>query len=327
MSIVNKPRTVVPDDHQIVEIAARPPHRREHCDWAITHCGMDKLPYRGKGQRVGVLDTGCDINHKDLKGKVTGASFISGNKERPKWRDTCAHGSFCTGEIVAKQDGKGIVGAASEATAFSARIIYGSGKDARRTKFDEDAMHAVDACVADGCGVISMSIGGNAKFRKFGNALKRAVSAGVIPIAAAGNERLDGSPYKSYPAAYPHVISVASANKRNLPAWFSTTGRGTDPDEQPEVAVASLEYYWGCAPGNQYVRMIGTSMATPLIAAMALLWREAREKAGTLPGGEENFKQFRQWLRRVADDTNRNGWDPELGFGVFLLSSKDRRTL
>jgi hypothetical protein len=105
-----------------------------------------------------------------------------------------------------------------------------------------------------------------------------------------------------------------------------------DAPGKPEIAVASLEYYWGCLPGRStYGKMIGTSQATPTIAAVALLWREARmalAAAGTrpFPTGANVIKEFRQWLYKVADDTNKNGWDPELGYGVLLLDPGDLTT-
>ena len=310
---------VSPDFHRIVEITTSST-KEEFRDWAIRHMGLDKVPYTGKGQKVGVIDTGCDINHSDLEGQVEADNFIRGCQESPAWRDSCGHGTFVASEIVAKNDGNGIVGAAYDAKAFSARVIYGDSRDCRRGSVEEDLAKAVDACVDRDCGVISMSIGGPGRSNVFAKALRNAVSKGVIPVAAAGNERLEGSPYKSYPAAYECVVSVAAANKDDLPAWFSTMGKGKNKLEQPEVAVAALEYYWGAAPGrNTYCRMIGTSMATPLVAAVALLWREARVKAGTLPTGAAVLDEFRKWLRKVVNDTNRNGWDPELGFGVLLL--------
>ena len=113
-----------------------------------------------------------------------------------------------------------------------------------------------------------------------------------------------------------------------MPAWFSTAG--FDPKDElhtmkPEVAVASLEFYWGCIPGRSaYGKMIGTSMATPLVAATALLWREARLHADKpFPTGENVLKEFRKWLHRVSNDTNNNGWDPELGYGVLLLDDEE----
>jgi len=233
--------------------------------------------------------------------------------------------TFCTGEIVAKADGKGIVGAAPEATAFSARVLYGDSKDMRRNDVSRDLANAIRGCVLDGCHVISMSLGGPGADPHTKAALEYAVGNGVIPVAAAGNERLEGSPYASYPASYPTVISVAAANKVDLPAWFSTVGAGGTQDQQPEVAVASLEYYYGCLPGvSTYGTMIGTSQATPMVAALALLWREAREKSDKpMPTGADVFKEFRVWLRAVANDTNKNGWDPELGFGVALIAPSE----
>jgi len=318
------------DDFRILEITMEPFAAKEHKDWAIRHAGIESIPFKGKGQRVGVLDTGCDIHHCDLRKQVKGASFIRGNSQEPVWRDDCGHGTFCTGEIVAKADGHGIVGAAPEATALHCRVIYGDSRDHRRTGVADDLASAVNACVTGGCGVISMSIGGPSSSPEMREALENAVSAGVIPVAAAGNERLEGSMYASYPAAYKTVISVASANKDDLPAWFSTIGVGAvRKSAQPEVAIASLEFYWGCLPGRStYGKMIGTSMATPLLAAVALRWREAREAQAVaggakMPTGEDVLKQFRKWLRRVSDDTNKNGWDPELGYGVLLLDATE----
>jgi major intracellular serine protease len=294
---------------------------REHRDWAIQQLGFDKTPYRGKGQRVGVVDTGCDINHQDLKGRVTAGAFIAGNKTKPAWKDECGHATFCVGEIVARQDGQGVVGAAPEATAYAARVLYGDQRDMRRNDIDRSIGLAVDACVKEGCGVISMSLGGPMKSGAIATAVTKAVDAGVIVVAAAGNERLDGSPYKSYPAALLNVVSVAAANKKGMPAWFSTMGRGSNRLEQPEIAVKSLEYYWGCLPGNNYGRMIGTSMSTPLVAAAALLWREALVLKNALPKGPAVLEAFRAWLQRCAVDTNKNGWDPELGYGVLLFGA------
>ena len=113
-----------------------------------------------------------------------------------------------------------------------------------------------------------------------------------------------------------------------MPAWFSTMGTADKPGK-PEIAVASLEYYWGCAPGlTAYQKMIGTSQSTPMIAAVALLWREARAKLAlegklAFPTGPAVLSEFRVWLQRVAKDTNKNGWDPELGYGVLLLNPSD----
>ena len=301
------------DDFRILEVFHSQSKVKEYKEWAAQHMGISDLAFKGKGQRVGVIDTGCDSNHQDLKGQVTAANFISGCKQMPASQDNSGHGTFCMGEIVAKEDGHGIVGAAPKATGFSARVLYGDNRDMRRDSVNKDLANAIRACVQEGCHVISMSLGGPGADPHTKGALEHAVSKGLIPVAAAGNERLEGSPYASYPASYPNVISVAAADKVNMPAWFSTAGAGGSQDCQPEIAVASLEFYYGCLPGiSTYGTMIGTSQATPMIAALALLWREAREllssKGGMpMPTGEAVFKEFRTWLRKIANDTNKNG--------------------
>ncbi len=49
----------------------------EKPDWAVIHAGLDRVPYLGEGQRVGVLDTGCDVNHQDLRGQVEARATLS----------------------------------------------------------------------------------------------------------------------------------------------------------------------------------------------------------------------------------------------------------
>ena len=317
-----------PSFHRVLEITNDPQAVTEDTDWSIRHMGLDKISFKGKGQRVGVLDTGADVYHQDLEGQVTACNFITGNKQTPPWRDDCGHGTFCVGEIVAKANGMGVIGVAPQATAFAGRVLYGNDNDQWRSDVDGDIANGILGCIKEGCHVISMSLGGPGASVVLSDALAKAVDAGIIPVAAAGNEKLEGSPYASYPANYPCVVSVAAANKEDLPAWFSTMG-SPDAPGKPEIAVASLEFYWGCLPGRStYGRMIGTSQATPTIAGVALLWREARQQLAAagkkdFPKGADVLKEFRQWLHRVAKDTNNNGWDPELGYGVLLLDPTD----
>lgn len=308
---------------QILDVVRRP-RSKEHYDWSLRQLGLDKLPQQGEGQVIGILDTGCDIDHHDLQGQASLQNFISEDVVESHELDMSGHGTFTTGQIVARADGKGIRGAAPKAKAIHGKVLHGNAFDFLRRHIDKDIAAAIRACTDMGCGVISMSLGGPSKSQPIESAIRHATKKGVIVVAAAGNERLLGSPYASYPASFPDVISVASANRVGLPAWFSTAGApGLSKEEQPEVAIASLEYYWGCLPGGFYGKMIGTSMAAPVLASVALLWREAREKNGNLGTGRDITDNFRQWLRKAADDVNNNGWDAELGFGTLHLDTKE----
>ena len=304
--------------HQIIDVRYAVD---ETVDWSVTHMGLDQLPYKGKGELIGVLDTGCDVGHPDLVDQVITHDFITGSGQGAEDR---SHGTFVCSQIVAKANGQGIVGAAPAAKVFHGRVLYGGSADMSRAAIDNDIADGITACIDTGCGVISMSLGGPSYSQPMCEAIDRAENAGVLVVCAAGNSKLDGSHHKSYPAACFGAISIAAANEQGLPAWFSTVGVvGGAITEQPEVAVAALEYYWGCLPNGMYGRMIGTSMSAPTLAAVAALWREARTKAGTMPVGSAVLVAFREWLRRVSNDVNNNGWDPELGFGTLLLDENE----
>lgn len=288
----------------------------EYKEWAITHGGFDKVPYNGSGQRIAILDTGVDVSHQDLWGQVSQYEFIPnpGGIFQP-------HGTFCAGEVVSKEDGKGVIGVAHKATCFSGRVLYGDSRDKNIGfgAFANDLADGIMAAVTEGCGVISMSLGGPIYHPKVAKALSYAVDNGVIPFAAAGNEGMHGAPVASYPASYDTCISVASTNKDDLPSWFSTEGSGISPETHPEIAISSLEYYWGCLPYNKYGKMIGTSMACPMAAGVCLLWRQKMESIGQMPRGRNALREFRKWMKQVANDTNKNGWDSVIGWGVLLL--------
>ena len=288
-------------------------------DWSIVNAGLDKLPFKGEGQLVGILDTGVDKNHKDLIGRVDLINFV------PKSLDTdeskSGHGTFCAGQILANGiDGnKGVTGVAPMAKGICCKVLYGDHRDGTLLDFEKVLYNSIRSCWKNGCGVISMSIGFDHKSRLVEEALIEAVDNGVIPIAACGNNGMLGSNQKSYPASYKCCISVAAANEKGMPAWFSSTGVDGLIEEQPEVAVASQEYYWGCIQGNSYGRNIGTSMACPIVAGAAVLWREAMSKKGKLPCGSDVLKEFRIWLKSVSEDVNANGWDSSLGWGVLRI--------
>lgn len=287
-------------------------------DWSIINAGLANVPYRGQGERVGILDTGVDKNHRDLFGRVELMNFIEGSADT----DENGHGTFCAGEILANGVNKGVIGVAPMATALCCKVLYGDSRDGD-VNFNQVLHDAIQAAWKNGCGVLSMSIGFSPRSRLIEEALNEAVKNGVIPIAASGNDGMMGSKYKSYPASYVNCISVAAANEKGMPTWFSTEGIGEIPEEQPEVAVASKEYYWGCLPNYRYGRMIGTSMACPIIAGTALLWRESMRMRGILPKGSDILKEFRAWLKSVSVDTNNNGWDSSLGWGVLSIKDGD----
>ncbi|MFW9965480.1 MAG: S8 family serine peptidase [Candidatus Sifarchaeia archaeon] len=281
-------------------------------NWIVKHGNFDKTNFDGEGEKVAVLDTGVDPDHAEIKGKVTPMCFIKNCQDPIRHFDYSNHGTFIIGEIISNN-----LGIAPKAECLSAKVLYGDGRDGDLHKFEKDLVSAIQFACYNGCGVISMSFGSPHKSKIVEEALEMAVSLGIIPVAASGNEGMRGSPYKSYPASFDNCISVASANEHDLPSWFSTSGKGDKRLEQPEVAIASLNYHHGILTHDRYGRMMGTSISCPIVAGLALLWRQARKDS--MPRGKNVLKEFREWLYKHAEDTNMNGWDNELGFGVLKL--------
>jgi len=283
--------------------------------WTIKNGNFDKTVYTGIGEKVAVLDTGVDELHDEIEGKVTPICFIRDCQDPIAHFDYANHGTFIIGSIVANN-----LGIAPKAQCISAKVLYGDGRDGDLHRFEKDVVTAIQHACYNKCGVISMSFGSPHKSEIIQNAITQAVSMGIIPVAAAGNEGMKGSPYKSYPASFTNCISVASADENGLPSWYSTGGIGGEILEQPEVSIAMKKYSSGIFTNNSYGIMTGTSVACPIVAGVALLWRQARKEKGTMPVGENVLKEFREWLREHSEDTNKNGWDNELGFGVLKLN-------
>ena len=294
----------------------------EKKDWSIIHANLDKVPFKGDGERIAILDTGADKTHKDLEGQLEFYNFISGDRNDT---DENGHGTFTAGEVLAKDNGDGLIGVAPKAIGFCCKVLFGDQRD-NNIDCEANLCNAIRAAYTNGCGVISMSLGFTYNSSLIQTALEEAVSHGCIPVASSGNDGMMGSLNFNYPAAYECCVSVTAANKKDMPNWFSSSGIGGiggNRLKQPEIAIASREYYWGCLPNNLYGRMQGTSMACPVLAGTALLWRESMVRKGKLPSGENVLKEFRNWLQQVAIDTNQNGWDSDLGYGVLILKDGD----
>ena len=99
------------------------------------------------------------------------------------------------------------------------------------------------------------------------DAIRQLGNAGILFVAAAGNEGVSNDLYPVYPSSYisPNLISVAASGGGGIRANFSNFGEGT------VNVTAPGEYILSTLPKNTYDFASGTSMSTPHVSGTAAL--------------------------------------------------------
>lgn len=243
--------------------------------WDIT-TGSDQIV-------VAVIDTGIDYTHPDLQGNIWvnerelnglpgvdddgngyvddiyGYDFVNNDGDP---MDDHGHGTHCSGTIGARgNDGHGIVGVAWNVKLMGLKFLSASGSGTL-----EDAIKAIDYATAAGVHIMSNSWGGGGFSQLLKESIERAERAGILFVAAAGNDASDNDSYPTYPATYDvaNIISVAAIDRSGKLANFSNYGAQSVHVAAPGVAVYSS------IPGG-YASWNGTSMATPHVSGVAVL--------------------------------------------------------
>ncbi len=273
---------------------------------------------RGAGVTIGSIDTGVNASHPDLAGKIVAwHDFANGS---PTPIDENGHGTHTAGTLVGGSAGGAPIGVAPDAHLVVARAMgadgVGSGSAllaAAEWMTDPDGNPAT----ADQPSVINNSwSASNANDTWFRPMIRRWLDLGIVPVFAAGNNGPSAGSVAS-PAGYPEAIAVgASDTDQSIPPfsargpviWQNADGLGpaagtalAKPDlVAPGVGVTSTV-------GSGYLAYSGTSMASPHVAGVAALIREANPSLSPQAVGDI--------LRMTADDIGAPGVDPSSGYG------------
>jgi serine protease len=165
-------------------------------------------------RKVCIIDSGFQKSHEDLQdSRVTGIAVGgTGNV----FEDRCGHGSNVAGIIAALQNNVGVVGV-MPGNRLKFHIVKFFGDDCK-ANHASDLIAAVRSCRGAGAQVINMSLGGPNASSIEEQAFGDAFDAGILSVAAAGN---DGDTTLEYPASYDSVISVGALNSKGAIASFS----------------------------------------------------------------------------------------------------------
>ncbi|HVT02382.1 MAG TPA: S8 family serine peptidase [Thermoanaerobaculia bacterium] len=173
-------------------------------------------PYAtGAKIRVGIIDTGIDYLHPDLVGRFRGGYDFYNHDDDPM--DDNGHGTHVAGTVAANNNEIGVVGVAPGVDLYALKVLNSAGSGSAG-----QLIAALDWAVANKLNVLNMSLGfGTSSPPLLEEAFRRVREAGILPIAAAGNDGTDGI---SYPAAYPGVIAVGAVGEDSHLASFSNRG-------------------------------------------------------------------------------------------------------
>ncbi len=213
--------------------------------------------------KVAVIDTGCDVGlvNKYYPGKITESyNALNNDTAISGMLDTNGHGTHIAGTVA-------------EGTPPNVKVVpvkASSGK----TLFISDIIKGINYVVSNHqADVINLSLGGYDYVQSLYNAIAGANAAGIVTVAAAGNE--DTSAW-SYPAAFDNTISIASVDSELQRSSFSNYGETIDFAAPGSAIKSTMADYMSMSSGadndSDFETINGTSMAAPHAAnAVAIL--------------------------------------------------------
>lgn len=225
--------------------------------WEIKKFNIEQQWKYSKGEKVtvAVIDTGCDLDHPDIKDAlVQGKNFVDPSSDPI---DRNGHGTHVCGTIGARDNGIGMVGVAPGCKIMPIKALADSGAGSL-----DHIVQGIIWAADNGADLICMSLGCAQPYQILENAIGYAAQKGVIIFCAAGNSGPDVD--ISYPAKYDHTIAVGAIDKNLNRTSFTCSGETLD-------FLAPGHDILSCVPGNKYALMSGTSMSSPFAVGCAAL--------------------------------------------------------
>lgn len=235
--------------------------------------------FSGKNIRVAVLDTGLDLGHPDFTGRrIVSQSFV----EDESVQDGHGHGTHCIGTACGPQRPGHLprYGISFDSEIFAGKVLNNQGSGA-----DGGILAGIQWAITNRCSVVSMSLGapvfsGQAFSRVFETVARRALAAGTLIIAAAGNDSARPSEIMpvGHPANCPSIMAVGAIDRHLRVAPFSNGGLNPQGG-QVDIAGPGVAIRSSWPRPLLYNTISGTSMATPHVAGIAALLAESRPDA------------------------------------------------
>lgn len=207
----------------------------------------------GRNIKVAILDTGIDLEHKDLINNIHKGFNVINPKMKPQ--DDNGHGTLVAGVISATHNKLGITGVAPEASIYPVKVLdrFGKGKI-------QNVITGIEWCIKNNIQIINMSFSLVNENSELHEAIQKALNKGIVIVASANNSDKN---FSGYPAAYAGVISVTSINEKG-DLDESSSARKVD-FAAPGVNILSTKLHGGYGVSD------GNSLAAPHITGILAL--------------------------------------------------------
>jgi len=245
---------------------------------------------------IAIIDTGIDLTHLDLAGKLVSGIDIYNGDNNPQ--DDNGHGTHVAGIAAAlSNNGAGVAGVSWGARLMPVKVLNAGGGGTYA-----GLAAGIIWAANHGAQIINLSLGGQNPDQTLQGAVDYAASRGVLLVAAAGNY---GTTPVLYPARYPNVIAVAATNSSNTRAAISNYGPEVDLSA-PGISIYST------VPGG-YGYRDGTSMAAQFGSGLAAIMFG-------IPGNG-SAAAVTQQMQSTALDLGSPGWDDFYGYGLIQMDA------
>ncbi|MBQ8696288.1 MAG: S8 family serine peptidase, partial [Clostridia bacterium] len=282
-------------------------HKKDQ--WYMHHFGIPdgynhmKTDGGSESVIVAVIDTGVDYDHEDLADNIWrntaeipdnnidddkngyvddyyGVNVVAG---KGNGDDDNGHGTHVAGIIAAQNNNLGTVGIAYNVTIMPIKAATASG-----FLNQSDIAEAVYYAYENGAEVINMSFGGSACSIAVQDALATAYTRCVL-VASAGNDEENNEPtpvdpiyIPNYPAALTYVLGVMSVDENGVESNFTNYDVKAFNGVEYEL-YAPGDSIMSTLPGDTYGTLSGTSMAAPMVSAVAAILRSEYTDRDTYP--------------------------------------------
>jgi serine protease AprX len=255
--------------------------------------GVARLWGSASAPTIAIIDSGIDKDRVDfdLGSRITAQQRFTSLAPESNG-DGRGHGTFVAG--IAAGSAPGFAGASPTSKLVDLDVMNDAGQ-ARTSDVIKACEWVLEHKDSKGIRVVNMSLHSSAvlsiKYHPLNRAVEKLWFSGVVVVAAAGNYGVSGGPsgVKHAPGNDPFVITVgavdldnsAAPRRHDIPTW-SAYGYTTEGFAKPDV-VAAGRYMVGPVPANAtllvdkpgnavaggYMRLSGTSFATPVVSGIA----------------------------------------------------------